>query len=279
MPDTSRQILTALGAVAIALLLASTSTLASAAPPPSAAKKAKVTRLLSDPAIVESSGLARSTYKRPLLWTHNDKGDSARVFAIDKLGNTKAVLRLTCATNVDWEDISSGPDHTIWVGDIGNDRSRTVVPVYRFTEPQVVESGRVECTRFELRFPGEPRNAEALLVHPTSGRIWLVTKQTDGAGIFRAPATLSATSPNRLKRVGGAPAMVTAGSWTPNGKKLALSTLTHAYIFRKAGLERIRSLRLPEVEQGESLEYTRDGSGLLWGSEGSSSPIYRIPLG
>src|SRR5690606_19897777 len=35
---------------------------------------------------------------------------------------------------------------------------------------------------------------------------------------------------------------------------------------------------MPPLDQAESIAYTRDGTALLTGSEGVSSPVYRVPL-
>ena len=273
---------TAVGVAVVALSLA-------AAPPASGTAQrvgsAYVARVINDPAIPESSGLSRSTYGRPLLWTLNDNGDSARVFAIGTSGETKAVLRLRCATNIDFEDLSSGPDHTLWVGDVGdNYKTRSVIQVYRFVEPREVASGEVKCKRYDLVYPDGAHDCEALFVHPRYGRVvWLATKDVAGGRIYRAPKALSQTHPNQLVVVGQAPEVVTAGTWAPRGRRFALSTYTDAYVYRRSDLALINSFALPTTYngrtlQGETLAYTRRGKALLRGSEGLPSPIFRIPL-
>jgi len=238
-------------------------------------------RTLSDPAITESSGLARSTYPRPLLWTHNDSGDSARIFAIARSGATRATYSLRCAHANDWEDISSGPDHTLWVGDIGdNARARAAIQVYRLREPRPLASGRAKCRRFNLVYPDGPHDAEALLVNPRTGRLWIVTKSTEGGTFYRAPTELRTDQDNLLTAVGAAPAIVTAGSFAPGGRRLAVSSYTRAYIYRP-DLTLVRSfpLRFQDASiSGESLEYSRDGRYLFRGTEGADSVVYRIAL-
>jgi hypothetical protein len=242
------------------------------------AARSKVVRVMKDPNIVESSGLARSTYRRPVLWTHNDNGDSPRVFAIGKDGTTRGTFTLGCAKNVDWEDIASGPGHHIWVGDIGNDKTRQTVQVYRFREPVGLTSRTLKCRKFDLTFPGKPYNAEALLVNPGSGRVWIATKEVANAHLYRAPAKLSATGSNVLTEKRSVPAMVTAGSWSPDGSQIAIGTQTDAYLYSAKDFSLQRRLDLPAVEQGESLEYSRSGDELFRGSEGSDSPVWLVPL-
>ena len=246
------------------------------------AVKSQVERTITGKAIIESSGLARATYARPLLFTHNDSGDSARVFAVTKAGRTRAVLRLKGASAVDWEDIAAGPGHSLWVGDIGdNNRARTQVVVYRFTEPKRLPRGgrtvKVATKKYTFRYPDRAQDAEALLVHPKNGRLFIVTKSASGAGIYRAPKKLSSTSTNKLTRIADAPAKVTAGSFSPNGKRRVLGSYTAAYTYRKF-IHRPAAVTLPKRRQGESLEVNRRGTKVLLGSEGAKSPVLQISM-
>ena len=55
---------------------------------------------------------------------HNDSGDTARVFAIDRAGTTRAILSLPGVSAIDIEDIAIGPGPDEWrpylyLGDIG----------------------------------------------------------------------------------------------------------------------------------------------------------------
>ncbi|GGD26930.1 glycoside hydrolase family 16 protein [Nocardioides daphniae] len=252
-------------------------------PAAAAAAKATVERTLTGKAITESSGLARSTYRRPVLFTHNDSGDGPRVFAVDAAGKTRGKLRLKGASAVDWEDIASGPRHSIWVGDIGdNQRTRKTVAVYRFTEPKRLPSkGRtvkVAAKKFRFAYPDRPRDAEALLVHPKNGRVFIVTKSTSGsAGVYRAPAKLSTKRVNKLTRVAKAPENITAGSFSPDGKTRVLGSYTKAYTYKQF-ISRPAEVTLPERPQGESLEVNRRGTKILLGSEGVRSRVLQIAM-
>ncbi|HSV40659.1 MAG TPA: hypothetical protein VLI04_17990 [Nocardioidaceae bacterium] len=242
---------------------------------------AVVDRVLSDPAITESSGLARSTYARPLIWTHNDSGDTARIFAIRPNGQTRATLELRCANASDWEDISTGPDHTLWVGDIGdNALARTTIQVYRLQEPQEPRTGTVSCRRFDFAYPDGPHDAEALMVNPETGRLWIASKASDAGTFYRAPRQLSPDHVNVLTARGDAPALVTAGSFSPGGQRIAVSSYTRAVIYR-TDLTFVRQFELRYDDRsilGESLEYARDGAHFYRGTEGSGSVVYRVAL-
>ena len=242
------------------------------------AARSSLDRRISNPAVVESSGLARSTYARQVLWTHNDSGAGPVVYAIGKDGRTKATVRLGGAESRDWEDITSGPHHKLWVGDVGNNSlNRATVSVYRFREPRALASRTVDATRFDLSYPDGRHNSEGIMVDPATGRLFVVTKSVGGGAIYKAPARLSSTSVNRLKKVAAAPAKITAASFAPGGKSLVLCNYSTAFLYHRIG-GAATTLTKPPLRQGESLDVNRGGTAIFMGSEGADSPVYRVVM-
>ncbi len=261
----------------LAVVVASSGILTITAAPASAASYTpsySLERNLKDSRIVESSGLARSTRFPGVMWTHNDSGDSPRVFAVGADGYTKAVVSVSGASAADWEDMAAGPDHTLWVGDIGdNPRSRSTISVYKFTEPTSLGNTTVPATRYNFRYPdGQSRDAEGMMVDP-EGRLYIVSKSSSDGAIFRAPSTLSTSSTNTLTRVASAPSYVTAASWAPDGESFTLANYSDAWTYPSLGGTPVQYDK-PSLRQGESLEYSADSSHILFGSEGSNSPVY-----
>lgn len=77
----------------------------------------------------ESSGLI--ALDSGLFITHNDGGDGPTLYVIDTTVKVIKEHHLKNARNVDWEDVASAPDGTIFVGDFGNnDNTRTNQTVY-----------------------------------------------------------------------------------------------------------------------------------------------------
>ena len=246
-----------------------------------------VDRRISDPRITESSGLAASLLHPGVLWTHNDSGDDPRIFAIAPDGSTAATFTLPDAPARDWEAISSGRDAdgrpVLWIGDIGDNlgvwRS---VRVLKVREPEVLRDGALEWTRYDLAFADGPRNAEALLADPATGRLYVASKETSGAGLYAAPSPLVAGSRNTLRahrrravghhRRGLQPR--TAAGWRWSTTCTPGSTAGPA----TASAPDPQRILLPARGQGESVAWTDDGSALLVGSEGVRSAIWRVPV-
>jgi hypothetical protein len=253
-----------------------------AAPAP-ADGEATVAFRIRDDRIAESSGLAASAVHRGVVWTINDSGDAARLFALDRRGRTAAVVDLAGLEPRDWEAVTSGVDDegrpALFVGDIGdNSESRDHgILVHVVTEPDELADATVEATSYRLRYPDGPHDAEALLVHPETNRLFVVTKELFGGGIYAAPEELDASAPNELERVASAPSLVTGGSYLPDGRYV-LRDYSAAWLYAADRTE-LRRIELPWQEQGESLTVTPDGSALLVGSEGAASEVWRVPVG
>jgi hypothetical protein len=275
LPTSARR---RLGARSVLLSVALTAGSVVAASSPAGAIDYVKDRTLLDSRITESSGLARSTYSRDTLFTHNDSGDSARVFAVDAAGRTQAVISLAGVRARDWEDMAAGPHHSLWVGDIGdNGTARDSITVHRFVEPATLNDMTTSSTPYEFTYPDGAHNAEGLMVHPVSGRVYVVTKQSSGGGIYAAPTSLSTSNPNRLSRVATAPSLVKAAGFSPDGSRMVLSAGSALYVYQSIGGTPV-TVQKPSLKQGESAEFSRDGRTVLVGSEGADSPVYRVQL-
>jgi len=233
----------------------------------------KVVFRFADPEIIESSGLIVTD---GLVVTVNDSGDSARIFTVDlDTGRTVGVTSWSGEATDDEALAPAGPGK-VWVGDIGdNGRSRASVTVTRV--PYGRSDVTVEGESFELTYPDGAVDAEALLSDPVSGRLYVVSKEVLGGTVFEAPATLSASGPNRLRAVGEAPGVVTDGSFFPDGKHLILRNYGSATVLTFPGLEEVDSFELPAQQQGEGIAVAPDGQ-VYASSEGVRSPLLRISL-
>lgn len=121
------------------------------------------------------------------------------------------------------------------------------------------------------------RNAEALMVHPKTGRVYIASKNEDGGGLYEGPAKLTTGSANVFRRVGEVP-WVTDGAFSPDGTRLVLRSYFSAreYAFEDGRLGEDRSVAAPFQRQAESVTYTADGSALMFGSEGARSDVVRV---
>jgi hypothetical protein len=230
-----------------------------------------------DPAIDESSGLvdAGST-----VLTVNDSGSGPQIYVVDKAtGETVGTTTYTTDEVVDVEALAPGPDGSAWVGDIGdNGARRMTVAVYEVPAPGPGET-TVEATRYDLAYKSGPRDAEALLVDPRTGRLYVVSKGLFSGQLYAAPATLRTDAVNVLRPVGGAPGMVTDGAFFPDGRHVLLRTYSTIAVHDAGTWESEVGAELPDQQQGEGLAMLPSGREVLVSTEGANSDVLTVSLG
>ncbi|WP_411076980.1 WD40 repeat domain-containing protein [Streptomyces sp. cmx-10-25] len=236
---------------------------------------------IEDPRITESSGLAASRAHPGVYWTHNDQ-DAPLIYGVDsRTGRTVATLTMEgVGTPRDMEAISVGPDGDVYVGDIGDNLggSWDHVWIYRFPEPKVLRDQKVAAEQYVVKYADGPRDAEALMVHPQTGRVYVASKNQDGGGLYAGPERLSSSGTNVFRRVDEVP-WVTDGAFSPDGGRLVLrgyfSAQEYAWKDGRPGDEGT-PVGAPFQGQAESVTYTADGSALMFGSEGRNSRVLRV---
>ncbi len=268
----------------------------------------EVTGKLENPALTESSGVVASRRNTGLYWTHNDSGNPPDIFLIDRTGKDFGSWRVTGAANVDWEDIAIGPgpdtgQSYLYVGDIGdNDRRRTDIVVYRVPEPAASSRGQATLPAAALRFryPDRPHDAEALLVHPRTGVIYIVIKargEDKDTLVFKAPGHVPASGPATLERIAklelppefdltAITGRVTGGDISPDGRRVVLCDYLRAYEFvlpEGSPFDEIWKQKFEVIDpgrrpQGEGVAYRLDGKALLFTSEGVHSPVVETTI-
>ena len=261
-------------------------------PPRAEASRSRLLGAVPGP-VTEASGLAASRTNPRVVWTHNDSGGEPGLYALGGDGRVRATLPLAGAENLDWEDMARGPGAAgepdwLYVGDIGdNGASRESVRVYRVAEPDLAGSAdgavlpAAPAAFTNLVYPDGPRDAEALVVDPASGDLFVITKREERARVYRArsPAFAGGTvTLEYLRELGEG--MVTAADACPDGKTVLVRTYfgLDAYTGSSvaSALRRSPSPRLAEVEpQGEAVAAAPDCRGYYTLSEGSEQPLVR----
>lgn len=263
---------------------------------------------LKDPAVKESSGLVASRSTPGLYWTHNDSGDGPFIYAFDDRGARRGVWRITGASADDWEDIAAGPGPQrdipyLYIGDIGdNSERRAQITIYRVPEPTITAAD-AQSTKskprltepsdtIRLRYPDGKHDAEALLVHPQTGNIYVITKMPfASSGVYEAAAPHSTTGATTLSRIGelSVPSLfggiITGGDISPDGRSVALCDYVQGYeialpdsraAFNTIWKRPLTQITLGSRKQGEAIAYRQDGKALLATSEGLPAPLIQV---
>jgi len=184
------------------------------------------------PDIPETSGLAVSRRSPGLLWSHNDSGNAAVLFALDSGGALRGRVRVPMSTR-DWEDISAArcpQGDCLYIADIGdNGRDRRQIRIYRVPEPAPGDAETAPPEVFTATYVDGPHNAEALFV--VDADLFIVTK--DRAG-FLYRATLPPSGSRLIFQRAGqlGIAMVTDAETSRDGTSIVVRTPGEVVLFR-----------------------------------------------
>lgn len=255
----------------------------------------------------ESSGVVASRSRPGVFWSHNDSGGGPWLYAFDRRGKSLGRWKVRGARSNDWEDIAMGPGPKkgasyLYIGDIGDNNSkRKFVTVYRVAEPNLGEpDGETAAAEsFRLRFPDHAHDAEALLVHPRTGDLYIVTKargEDRHTAVFKAKAPLASGSIIELAKVAELQlpntsvftlliGRINGGDISPDGTRVVLCDYLKAWeavVPKGASFDSVwtkgqwRDIGLGQRAQGEAICYRHDGKAVITTSEGDAFPLIEV---
>ncbi len=278
---------------------------------PGIAAQMRVAGELENDDINEASGIAHSRRAPDLLWTHNDSGARARLYAIDSTGRQVGRIRLEDADNVDWEDLAasgSGAGAILVAADIGdNDARRRALTLYVVEEPDLAIDDKPELSparRIIFRYPEGPRDAEALAI---DGELALIlTKRELPPVLYAVDIAAGADEIVEARRLGPVETLPPPSRrdfemaprsndwhWQPTAMDIApdrsaIVVLTYAavYYYRHTpGENWYETLARPplayplgNLRDAEAVAFGADGRSIFVTVEGRNAPLYRIDL-
>lgn len=270
-------------------------------------EKAEVIARITSKEINESSGLVVSKCQPDVFWTHNDSGDGPFVYAFNIKGEPRGTFRVPNSKNTDWEDIATtratSGECFLYIGEIGdNDRKRDVHTVYKLKEPIVSnltalatresasQTGEAEVLNF--RYPNQRLDAEALLVHPNTNEIYLVSKEFDGpAKVFKLKPEFSSQEIQTAVEVAeitlpaNPKGFITGGDISPDGKHVALCDYFAGYEFvlphTAANFDDVWHVKpvafdLGPRQIGEAITFGVDADSVFATTEKPNAPLIQV---
>jgi hypothetical protein len=250
---------------------------------------------IAAPDITEASGLAGGRVNRGVWWTHNDSGDTPRVFALDGDARLLTTVAVEGADAWDWEDIDIGPGPEgrsyLYVSDLGDNfqlRQGTIgYQIYRFPEPALGHPAPATMTvtgeRINVSYPDGSHNTEATFFDPQTGDEIIITKESPAAVYRIAAADLvpgRTVVPTKIGQI--ALDHPTGADISPDGSMIAVKTLLDTSFWpRPRGqsaadvLVHERPCPVQSLGPGEAIAFDATGRQVATVSEGRQQPLYR----
>jgi len=238
----------------------------------------EVTNRAMLPDVPEASGLAVSGRDPRLLWTHNDSGHDAVLFAVDAAGTPRGHVRVPAQLR-DWEALAAAPCDSLpartgqtgtclFIGDIGdNSRARPRVQVLVVPEPDAGDAKTPLPDTYAVTYPDGAHNAEAMFV--TGGRLFIITRDRVGT-LYGSAAPLGHDHAIGLRRISklGLEA-VTDAETSPDGASVAVRTSHEVLIYQTAdliggGVNPRRRISIAEAQEPQGEGVALGANGMLY---------------
>jgi hypothetical protein len=235
--------------------------------------------------IKEASGLVESIGNAGMFWTHNDSGNAAELFLIDKTGTIKATLHFPTLKNRDWEEVAvstqAGKNY-IYIGEIGDNNAQYQQKyLYRIEEPLLAETGSdttitaIETITFTLS--DGTRDTEAFFIDPLTNVCYIFSKREHRIKLYKLDLTTLHSTEVVAKRVLDALpfTLIVAADISVDGTEILIKNYDNIYYWKRTPQESVEDalkrspLTLPYTPepQGEAIAFDRTGSGFYTLSE------------
>lgn len=232
----------------------------------------------ADARINESSGLALSSTDPDVVFTINDSGHADVVYAVQiSTGETVGVTELLGTDLRDTEALALH-DGKLWIADTGDNLGqRDSVQLAAIAEPARGDTA-VPAEVFTVTLPDGPRDIETLLVDPTSGQLYLVTKSFSGGDVYRVPALTDVSARYSAEQIAsGLPSLLTDGAFAPDGGSIAVINYLSGSLIDPRTWTVTDSFSIPPFQQTEGLTFL-NGDSVLISTEGLHAPLTSIAL-
>jgi hypothetical protein len=253
--------------------------------------------VLDNNALTESSGLAFSNVDSNCIWTHNDSGGKARLFAFNQNGKYCGRVDLKGVKADDWEDVASYDDDgaRLLVADVGdNSANRKSVSLYIFDEPDPRKKSDVRSFQhLVVRYRAGAQNCEAVAVDVKNRRILLLGKSALAGNMYQVslPDRFASSGGNDVTQIEATAVpirktpipMATGMDLCPKSGDLWISSYFHAFCYPdnkgKTLQARLQSapnvVALPSLKQVEAIAI--DDKNRVWvTSEGKPARMQRV---
>lgn len=269
--------------------------------------------VIEDRHIAEASGLVVSRINSDTLWTMNDSGNTATLYAVNRQGQKQATVTIAGAKNIDWEDLSRFDDQGqsyLMIADVGdNQERRKRYTLYVVKEPDLRREHHFPVTltirpawSIVFMYDDGPHDCESVVVDRHQQKIMLLTKRTEMPVLYELPLAAGTHTATRLGAITPFPApshryyrlldlvnltgLPTSMDMTADGQAVVVLTYGAAYYYqRHAGETWLAAMRLipqeivvPRLNQPESIGFDPHGDFVWVTSESLPAPVVKLSL-
>ena len=122
-----------------------------------------------------------------ILWVIQDAGNSNHLYGLSLEGDIVKDITITNGENIDWEDLTSDSEGTIYIGDFGNNyKNRTSFTIYKVTNAENAKSSaNARLINFKLPEGMDSIDFESFFLY--KGNFYIFSKDSKKCELFKVP--------------------------------------------------------------------------------------------
>jgi len=189
------------------------------------------------------------TPKSDWIWTLEDSGNAAELYALDKSGNIRNTLKITNVANVDWEDLTSDENGNLYIGDFGNnDNKRQDLAIYKLNQSDLTKTETTvsqkttfyfpEQTEFPPKKSGRIYDVESFFYHNNHFYLFTKnrsTKSSKTTALYEIPNREGNHAAKLIASFDSCDSFnhcaITSADISPDGKKVILLSASYVWVF------------------------------------------------
>jgi hypothetical protein len=236
--------------------------------------------------IDEASGIAASQRNPNVLWVIEDSFRPTSLHLLGTDGKYIKSIGIKGSINRDWEELAVSKDPKdgqvyLYIGDIGDNFGLfNEYTILRTLEPASDRTDSLTMTSFRFKYQDGRHNAEAFVVDPINGDIYLFTKTNTTCGVYRIAAPLKSDQVAVAQKIRELPHdQVTAAC--VNQTELLIKNYKQIWIYPRQHSESVQAafqnpaamVDYVQEQQGEAITFGHLSDGFYALSEKVNAPV------
>ena len=195
----------------------------------------------------ESSGLEMADSNE--IFSINDSKGEAELYTVDFSGNLQRTIKISNASNTDWEDLAQDEQGNIYIGDMGNnDNDRMDLKIYKIPSPSTFTENETSANLITFSYENQTKfpppdtaaffDSEAFFVFNDSIFLFIKDRSKPFEGktlLYQIPAELgnhSAVLKGEFRTLKTkSEGAITAADISPSGLKVVLISKKNVWLF------------------------------------------------
>jgi hypothetical protein len=189
------------------------------------------------PSSLKETSAIEKTSTSDLLWIIEDAGNKNNLYGLDSKLNIEKNIEIENVQNIDWEDLTSDDEGSIYIGDFGNNsKKRKNFAIYKVKHPENAnESVNAEVITFKLPKDMKSEDFESFFLY--KDYFYIFSKDPKKCELIKVPNQIGDHEARYISEVKlkGKNTKVTSADISEDGKTVVL--LNHDKLWKLAGFK------------------------------------------